>query len=171
MTLLAPLGLLGLLGVVALIIIYIIKPNFQQKIISSTYVWKLSLKYRKRRIPTSKLRNIIIIICQILILSICAFILARPSQILKQAADYDEIIAVLDCSASMRAMDGDGVTRYERAVKQMQTRAKTIFDKRGYVSVIMADSDPEYLVERLTFEQEYDLSTKCSTGREIAPTA
>ena len=158
MTLLAPLGLLGLLGVVALIIIYIIKPNFQQKIISSTYVWKLSLKYRKRRIPTSKLRNIIIIICQILILSICAFILARPSQILKQAADYDEIIAVLDCSASMRAMDGDGVTRYERAVKMMQTRAKTVFDKRGYVSVIMADGDPEYLVERLTFEQEYDFN-------------
>ena len=156
MTLLAPLGLIGLLGVVALIIIYIIKPNFQQKIISSTYVWKLSLKYRKRRIPTSKLRNIIIIICQILILSICAFIMARPSQILKQAADYDEIIAVLDCSASMRTMDDNSETRYERAVKQMQTRAKAVFEKRGLVSVIMADSDPEYVVERYSYEQEFE---------------
>ena len=53
MTLLTPLGLIGLLGVVALIIIYIIKPNFQQKFISSTYVWKLSLKYRKKKIPAS----------------------------------------------------------------------------------------------------------------------
>ena len=51
MKLLAPLGLLGLLGVVALIIIYIIKPNYQQKFVSSTFVWKLSLKYRKRKIP------------------------------------------------------------------------------------------------------------------------
>ena len=62
MTLLTPLGLIGLLGVVALIIIYIIKPNFQQKFISSTYVWKLSLKYRKKKIPTSKLRNLILIL-------------------------------------------------------------------------------------------------------------
>ena len=46
MTLLTPLGLLGLIGIIVLIIIYIIKPNYQQKFISSTYVWKLSLKYR-----------------------------------------------------------------------------------------------------------------------------
>ena len=59
MTLLAPLGLLGLLGVLALIIIYIIKPNYQQKFISSTYVWKLSLKYRKKRIPTSILLTLV----------------------------------------------------------------------------------------------------------------
>ena len=58
MTLLTPLGLLGLIGIVALIIIYIIRPNYQQKFISSTYVWKLSLRYRKKKIPTSKLRNL-----------------------------------------------------------------------------------------------------------------
>ena len=49
MTLLTPLGLIGLLGVVALIIIYIIKPNHQQKFISSTHIWKLSLKYKKKK--------------------------------------------------------------------------------------------------------------------------
>jgi len=47
MKLLTPLGLLGLIGVVALIIIYLIRPNYQQKYISSTYIWKLSLKYKK----------------------------------------------------------------------------------------------------------------------------
>jgi len=156
MTLLLPLGLIGLLGVVALIIIYIIKPNYQQRIISSTYVWKLSLKYRKRSIPVSKLRNLIIILCQILILSICAFILARPSQILKEQADFDEIIAVLDASASMRAVNDNSETRYERAVKLLRDRAKAVFGKRGFVSVIIADSDPEYLVERCSYEDEYE---------------
>ena len=67
MTLLAPLGLLGLLGIVALIVIYILRPNYQQKFISTTFVWKLSLKYKKKRIPISKLRNFLIILCQILI--------------------------------------------------------------------------------------------------------
>ncbi len=156
MTLLAPLGLLGLLGVVALIIIYIIRPNYQQKIISSTYVWKLSLKYRKKRIPTSKLRNLIIILCQILILSICALILSRPSAVLKQAADYDEIIAVIDSSASMRSKNADGETRYERAVELTRQRAREVFEKRGLVSVIVADGNPEYLAERFSFEQQYE---------------
>lgn len=39
MSLLLPLGLLGLLGLVALLIIYILKPNYQQKVVSSTFVW------------------------------------------------------------------------------------------------------------------------------------
>ena len=55
MTLLIPLGLLGLLSIAGLILIYIIKPNYQQKYISSTYVWALSLKLKKKRLPVSKL--------------------------------------------------------------------------------------------------------------------
>ena len=39
---LVPLGFLGLIGLIALLIIYLIKPNFQKKAVSSTYVWKLS---------------------------------------------------------------------------------------------------------------------------------
>ena len=118
MTLLAPLGLLGLLGIVALIIIYIIKPNYQQKYISSTYVWKLSLKYRKKRIPVSKLRNILLIVCQILILTACASILAKPVKILLNKVEEREVIAILDASASMRTTL-DGETRFERAVGEV----------------------------------------------------
>ena len=51
MELLMPLGLLGLLGIAIIILIYILKPNYQQKVVSSTYVWKLSLRYRKKQIP------------------------------------------------------------------------------------------------------------------------
>ena len=101
MKLLTPLGLLGLIGVVALIIIYLIRPNYQQKYISSTYIWKLSLKYKKKRVPISKLRNILIIICQILALVTCALILAQPNEVLKAQADYVEVIAIIDSSASI----------------------------------------------------------------------
>ena len=65
MSWLTPLGFLGLIGLIILIIIYIIKPNYQNKIISSTFVWKLSLKYKKNKIPISKLRNILLLLCQI----------------------------------------------------------------------------------------------------------
>ena len=78
MSWLTPLGFLGLIGLIILILIYIIKPNYQQKVISTTFVWRLSLKYRKKRIPVSKLRNILLFICQVLIITLMAMILAQP---------------------------------------------------------------------------------------------
>ena len=75
---LVPIGLLGLIGVVALIVIYVIKPNYQNKLVSSTYVWRLSLKYRKRKLPINRLQNIIQFICQLLILTIAGLLLAQP---------------------------------------------------------------------------------------------
>ena len=160
MTLLTPLGLLGLLGVVALIIIYIIKPNFQQKFISSTYIWKLSLKYRKKKIPTSKLRNILLILCQILLLTSCAFILAQPNKVLRSLIKEPEVVMIIDSSASMRTQV-DGKTRYARAVEEARFKAAETFDANGYVTVIVADESPEYLMQlrmradsRLTLDRE-----------------
>ena len=94
MSLLAPLGLLGLLGLVALIIIYIIKHNYQTKIISTTYIWKLSLKLRKKQIPISKLRNIILFICQVLAITTLTFILAQPVIAAEKEEEKSEKIAI-----------------------------------------------------------------------------
>ena len=102
MTFLIPLGLLALLSVAALIIIYIIKANYQQQHISSTYVWALSLKLKKKRLPVSKLRNILLIVCQVLFLAACSFAVAQPSLITRAAVTEREVIAVIDSSASMR---------------------------------------------------------------------
>ena len=74
MELLRPLGLLGLLGIAILILIYILKPNYQQKIISSTYVWKLSLKYRRKQVPINRLLSILLLILQILVIAACAMV-------------------------------------------------------------------------------------------------
>ena len=156
MTFLVPLGLIGLLGIVALIIIYIIKPNYQQKVISSTFVWKLSLKYKKKKIPISKLRNIIIIILQILTLTALAFILAKPALVLKEQTEVTEVIAILDASVSMRT-ETDEVTRFERAVREIQNLADDTMAKSGMVSVILADDSPSYWSYRKTSETKAEL--------------
>ena len=148
MRLLAPLGLIGLLGVVALIIIYIIKPNYQQKFISSTFVWKLSLKYRKRKLPVSKLRNILIIICQILILTLAAFILSRPNSVFEIEPYKTEYILVIDSSASMRTKY-EKTSRFDRAIDKAITDAYNIFSEDGIVTVIIADATPEYLTTQI----------------------
>ena len=148
MTLLVPLGLLGLLSIVVLIIIYIIRPNYQQKFISSTYIWKLSLKYRKKRIPTSKLRNLLLILCQILILSACAIILAKPAQILKTKVQETEVIAILDSSASMRT-EFDQESRFQRAVEGIEDLTEDVLNKNGIVSLILAENKASYLAQRV----------------------
>lgn len=151
--LLKPLGLLGLLGIVVLIIIYIIKPNYQQKFISSTYVWKLSLKYRKKKIPISKLRNILLILCQVFILTGSAMILTNPVQVLKRPVDIKEAIVILDASASMRT-ELDGKTRFERAVEGVAEFAEQTLTENGVVSLILADDSCSVFAENITVENK-----------------
>ena len=147
MTWLAPIGFLGLTGIIALIIIYVIKPNYQKKMVSSTFVWKLSLKYRKKRLPVSQLNNILIFLCQILILTICGLLLARPVIEQAKAGDENEKIIIIDASASMRVTDGSD-TRFVRAVNEARTLVEDTIENGGIVSVILADTTPEFIVQR-----------------------
>ena len=121
MTLMNLIGLLSLISLIILLIIYILKPNYQQQFISSTYIWKLSLKYRKRRLPTSKLRNILLIICQVLLLLTLTAIIVRPVNITKETVENEAII-VVDASASMRTQY-EGKTRFERAIDLVKEKA------------------------------------------------
>ena len=152
MQLLLPLGLLSLLGVIALIIIYIIKPNYQLKHVSSTHIWKLSLKYKKRRLPTSKLRDILLFILQALILVAMALILAKPAIVFESQGDANELIAVIDSSMSMYTSAQDGTTRFTRAVDKAIADCNSVFGAEGQVSVILADDSPEFLYQRESAE-------------------
>jgi len=161
MKFLLPFALFALLSIVILIIIYIIRPNYQQKVVSSTYVWKLSLKYKKKRIPTSVLRNIVIILCQVIILACCALALARPVFVRQNASNVNEVIAIIDSSASMLTKS-DGKTRFERAVEKATERVDETLTAGGYASVIIADGEPYYLFEHL------DSTGKSQADEELA---
>lgn len=159
MSLLLPLGLLGLISLLILLLIYILKPNYQQKLISSTFVWKLSLKYKKKRIPISKLRNFLIILCQILILTAAAFILANPAKVTEYAQDYNEKIIIIDASASMLA-SSDGQTRFERAVDEAKEMTDEVLGNNGTVSVILAGKEASYVAQRLTADNKLLLDNR-----------
>ncbi len=175
MSLLLPLGLLGLLSIAALILIYIIKPNYQQKFVSSTYVWKKSLKYKKKSLPLNRIKNIVIFICQLCILASCALLLAKPVSPVAKGGEYSEKVAIIDASASMLAKQSGDETRFERAVGEVRALAATTADKGGVLSVIVADGEPYFLAQRSQsdgVEELYDLldgliapdDFKCSYG-------
>ncbi len=178
--LLLPLGLLALLTIPVLIIIYLIKPNYQVKRVSSTYIWKLSLKYRKRRIPINKLRNILLFLCQLLILTAIALVISRPAIFYNFNTDRSDVIAIIDSSASMYA-GSNGNTRFRRAVGDVVALSDSVMAEGGAMSVILADSDPEYLATRIdirnrsilmdTLQSYLDNETACSYGTSDIPGA
>lgn len=148
MSWLTPLGFLGLIGLIVWLIIYLIKPNYQHKIISSTFVWKLSLKYRKKKLPINKLRNILLILCQILTIIGIAMGMAQP--IIEGVNEQqEERIVILDASADMLAtLESGGENRFERAIAQIHTLADEVAENDGKLSIILANDNPTFIVQR-----------------------
>lgn len=147
MSWLTPLGFLGFIGLLILLLIYILKPNYQNKFISTTFVWKLSLKYRKKRLPISKLRNLLLILCQILIISACAFILAQPFIDAEDKYAANEKIIVIDASGSMLS-EIEGETRFERAINQAKAMIDETFEEGSHVSVLLAGREASFVRQR-----------------------
>lgn len=149
MRLLAPLGFIGLIAIAVLILIYIIKPNYQQKVVSSTFVWHRALKLRRRRAPISRLRNILLLICQILVLALCAWLLVRPVITAEEPDVRMEKIAIIDASGNMRATE-NGQTRFERAVYEVKDLIAEVDDADGVLTVIVAADEPRFLANSVS---------------------
>ena len=148
---LTPIGFLGLIGLIVLILIYIIKPNYQNKIISSTFVWKLSLKYKKNKIPLNKLRNILIFLCQVFVITAATFIIAQPF-IDSGDKNVDKKVIIIDASASMTATTGTS-TRFEMAIEAVKGEVDKILDnENGEVSIILANDSASFVVQNATAE-------------------
>lgn len=161
MSWLTPLGFLGLISILVLIIIYIIKPNYENKFISSTYVWKLSLKYKKNKIPINKLRNIILFLCQVLVLTMATLIIAQPFLDDGDKAANEKVI-IIDASASMMAQTG-GITRFEKAIYDVKDEIQEQLNiDDGKVTVILAAKTASYLIRsegiesKTTINEELD---------------
>ena len=116
MTFLYPLGLIGLIGIPIVIIIYILRSKYNEKTVTSNYIWHLSDRFLKRRNPLSGLTGIISLILQILTIAAISLALARPVFILKGMA-YNYCF-VLDASSSMTA-EYDGERRFDTAKEKI----------------------------------------------------
>ena len=119
MTFMYPLGLLGLLGIPVIILIYILQNKYTEQTVNSTYIWKLSDKFLKRRNPLSGITGLISMILQILLVAAISLAIARPIFTLPGAA-YDYCF-VLDASGSMTMIEDEeeGLTRFDLAKEEI----------------------------------------------------
>ena len=163
MSWLTPLGFLGLTGLIALIIIYIIKPNYQNKIISSTFVWKLSLKYKKNKIPLSKLRNILLLLCQIFVIIVASIMLAQPYFAEEEQKEYNKKVYIIDASASMMSSTGLDETRFDKALYELEEDIdKTLKKENAEVSIIIAHDTAKFIVQQATAYSKGDITEALS---------
>ena len=86
MIFLYPLGLLGLIGIPVLIAVYIIKNKYTEQTIASTYLWRLSERFLRKRRPLSKLAGIVSLLLQIACVATLSFALAHPVLVLQGQA-------------------------------------------------------------------------------------
>lgn len=137
MSFLYPLGLLGLLGVPVLILIYLLKNKYTEQTVASTYLWRLSEKFLKRKNPINKIVGIVSLILQIFIVIMISLSVAHPVLILKGSAkDY---CFVLDASGSMN-MQSEGKTRFERGKEYLSSLIDSTLDGSSYTLLSVGDS-------------------------------
>lgn len=144
MIFLVPLGLLALLSIAVLILIYVLKPPYQNKTITSSYLWKESIKFRKKRLPISKFKQMLVLLCQILILALLSMIVAYPMIELSAQNVSEESVIIIDGSANMLASDGEN-TRFERAILSAKDLSKTAINNLETVTIILAGTETEYV--------------------------
>ena len=144
MTFLYPIGLIGLIGIPILIIVYLIKNRYTEQTIASTYLWRLSERFLKRRNPLSRITGIISLILQLLLVFALSMAVAHPVVTLPGAAH--EYCFILDGSASMN-MTVDGVSRFDRAKSEILDVVDEAKDGSTY-TLIFVGGTTDVLLEK-----------------------
>ncbi len=145
MTFLYPLGLLGLIGIPILLIIYIIKSKYAEQTIASTYLWRLSERFLKRKKKVNPVAGLISLLLQILTVAAISILIAQPMITLKGAAN--EYCFVLDGSGSM-SIEENGVSRFDLAKAEIEAAIDDAVDGSAF-TLICVDDEAEVIYERL----------------------
>lgn len=135
MTISYAMGFLALIGIPLLIIIYIIKNKYTEQTVTSTYLWTLSEKFIKRRIPINRIVGIISLILQIVAIILMSILIVHPVIILKNSANA--YCYILDGSGSMNIMQ-DGQTRFDIGKKRIGDMIKDAANGSTYTLIYMA---------------------------------
>nr|WP_300003807.1 BatA and WFA domain-containing protein [Tissierella sp.] len=137
----SPLYLIFILGLVPLLLMYLLKKQHEDVTLSSNYLWNRMLKDIEANKPWQKLRNNLLMILQILVFSLLVLGLARP--ILSRGnISSDNLIIILDNSASMKSQDLAGKSRFDKAKSEIEDLIKNTKGETK-ISLVSMDTKPE----------------------------
>ena len=174
MSFLYPLGLLGLIGIPILIIIYILKNKYTEQTISSTYLWRLSEKFLKKKKPISKISGIISLILQIVLIILISLSIAHPVITLPNTAK--EYCFILDGSGSMNMVENEN-SRFDNGKNEIKTIINESVNGSTYTLIYAASgtrivyeklADKEKAIELLDALKSSDLSVSTNSAMVVA---
>ena len=142
-----PLALLGLLFIPAVVAMYLLKLRRDETIVPSTLLWTRLVADVEANAPWQKLRRSLLLLLQVLLVIILAFLASRPF-LERSAGLARDVVIVIDTSASMAATD---VLPNRIAVaKAAAVAALRELPTGGKVSVIAADRSARIVVNETT---------------------
>lgn len=113
MRLISPNGLWFLMLVPVLVLMYILKQRYEERKISSLYLWQQVIMELDAASPFQRLKRNLLFFLQLLVLLLCIFALTNPF-IWWKNNNYQNIVLVVDTSGSMSAA-GEKDTKLEEA--------------------------------------------------------
>lgn len=108
-----PAGLWALAGVLVVAGVYLFRRKYEEKPVSSVYLWKLAQNFSKRNSPIQRLKRALVAALQLLSVAAACLMIAQP--LIPVPGAQVHYAAIVDASASMQIADGQGVSRFQRA--------------------------------------------------------
>ena len=104
MSFLAPMALFLSLLLPLIVAMYLLKLRRTERIVSSTYLWRVMVRDVEANAPWQRLRRNLLLILQLLFLAVLILAIAQPFSWAKGSNSRSAIL-ILDTSASMAATD------------------------------------------------------------------
>lgn len=118
MRLFSPNALWFLFLIPVLILMYILKQRYEERQVSSLYLWQQVIMDLDATSPFQRLKRNLLLFLQLLILLLCIFALTNPFVWWKNN-NYENIVIIVDASGSMSSL-GEEDTRLEEAKKKAE---------------------------------------------------
>jgi Ca-activated chloride channel homolog len=143
----APLALLGLVFVPLIVAFYMLRLRRPRHEVSSTYLWQALVRDVEANAPWQRLRRSLLLLLQLLLAVVLAFLVARPFSE-HPAGLASDLVLVVDASASMAATDvfPDRLS----AAKRAAIAALADIPSDGKVSVIAAAETARVIANEAT---------------------
>ncbi|QOV88883.1 vWA domain-containing protein [Humisphaera borealis] len=137
----------GALVIPALLVLYFLKLRRKEVAVGSTLLWRKAIQDLQVNAPFQKLRRNLLLLLQLILLLLLLLAYMRPVSNYTPPPGKTTVI-LIDCSASMAALDQEGKTRLEEAKRQ----AKELVDSMpsGGTAMVIAFHDKADPVQPFT---------------------
>ena len=149
------------------VLLYVLKVRRRPVTVPYLRLWESLLTETRARSLFQRLKRLLSLLLQLLILACLVLALAEPSFVLG-SVKKESIVVILDASASMQAVEEDGRTRFESALE----RAAELVENRSFedeLMLVQASDRIEVLspFERSTIRLREGLARARQTNRSL----